>query len=622
MGHHQQRYSAAVMVDRRSVTEPFTPFAMHIDFGRLLASAGNRSAFAPCSVRVVCIDDSGFESAVSHALSEHFAWADEGEISWLIEDPRDVRYRVYFDSADRGPFPAPQKIALVGNGDTLRYNSGTADPLDVAIAVQMPVFVDWDGDGTLDLIQGSTYANTIGFPYHGTWFFRNIGSNADPLFDDFVRLKADGEYIDTQVFDAVDWDGDGLIDLIGKPYGRNEITVYRNTGRRDRNGLPLLTVTERVDLAELIGPGGQTGAGDVHLADLYGDGRWHLVACMRCLQDMSPLGHIFGPYYDNSILVFENSAPAGKSPRFGKPLPVTMPDGSPLSLKGGAQGCVADWNGDGVWDVLIGETKDCGQSMRLFRNEGTNETPHLVDAGLLAGGRYNIVSGRYYCTEAFRGFITMEKNCFFRCLEDVGEKPGNPVLRDSGPLRQINGRVSVGQYSYPCVTDWDGDGRCDLVGCGFDEKLAVFSPVDDSPNAPLVVKRIATLKMLDGSDFSRRTVYECIGRLWGITHAVCDWDGRGVWDVIIGTCESVWLFRNQGTKAEPAYAPGERMKLWGADIKHSVHSLRPWPIDWDRTGRVDLLVGSESGWFHLFRRPALAGERPAATIGKVEGSGS
>ena len=87
--------------------------------------------------------------------------------------------------------------------------------------------------------------------------------------------------------------------------------------------------------------------------------------------------------------------------------------------------------------------------------------------------------------------------------------------------------------------------------------------------------------------------------------------------MLIGTCESLWLFRNEGTNRDPRYAPGERMKLWGADIKHSVHSLRLWPIDWDRTGRVDLLVGSESGWFHLFRRPALVGKRPEATVGKV-----
>jgi len=100
---------------------------------------------------------------------------------------------------------------------------------------------DWDGDGKLDIIQGTTYANTLGFPYRGSWFFRNIGTNESPLYDDFIRLKVDEDFIDTQIFDAVDWDGDGRIDLVGKPYGRDEIHVYLSTGKKDRNGLPVLT---------------------------------------------------------------------------------------------------------------------------------------------------------------------------------------------------------------------------------------------------------------------------------------------------------------------------------------------------------------------------------------------
>ena len=116
--------------------------------------------------------------------------------------------------------------------------------------------------------------------------------------------------------------------------------------------------------------------------------------------------------------------------------------------------------------------------------------------------------------------------------------------------------------------------------------------------------------MADGGEFNAQVVYEFVGRSWGMQQAVCDWDGRGVWDVLIGTREMLLLFRNSGTNEEPAYAPGERMKLWGKPITHSVHNLRPCPVDWDGTGRIDLLVGSESGWFHLFRRPALDGMRP------------
>lgn len=65
---------------------------------------------------------------------------------------------------------------------------------------------------------------------------------------------------------------------------------------------------------------------------------------------------------------------------------------------------------------------------------------------------------------------------------------------------------------------------------------------------------------------------------------------------------------------------GELLKLWNQPIKYSVHSLRPCPVDWDGTGRIDLLVGSESGWFHLFRRPAIDGMRPRSMKGKIQRS--
>ncbi len=109
-----------------------------------------------------------------------------------------------------------------------------------------------------------------------------------------------------------------------------------------------------------------------------------------------------------------------------------------------------------------------------------------------------------------------------------------------------------------------------------------------------------------------------MGRPWGCQAVVCDWDDRGVWDVIVGTREMLILFRNAGTRSAPVYDPGERLALWGEPIQHSVHNLRPWPVDWDGTGRVDLVVGSESGWVHLLRRPALEGPRPAGHLGQAE----
>ena len=739
-----------IRVDMATVTAPFTPFSIALDFADLLAKQDLSGRFAKHSVVVTRIEEELRETPIAHAISEDFDWGDRGDVSWVIEEARQLEYYVYFDVEEKGPFHPAQQIALVGNGDVLRYNSGVAEPLDVGIPVQLPVFVDWDGDGILDMIQGTTYANTLGYPYHGTWFFRNIGSNERPLYDDFVRLQVDGEYMASQVFDTVDWNGNGLEDLVAKPYGKNEVHVYLNTGQRDGNGLPVLTRGEVIDFALLIGPGGQCGAGSIQLVDLYGDGRMHLMAVIRELQDRSQYGHIFGPYYDNGILIFENDQPLGQPPKFKNPYKLSLADGSPLRLKGGSGGAIGDWNGDGVWDLILIECVESEQRFRLFQNEGANAKPELVDVGLLGAGKYHAIGGRYYRNSSFTGFILLEKSWMFHYLEDVGGKPGPPVLRDRGYLLQRQARVSIGTYAWPYVCDWDGDGgrdivagsatgspfiieevgrsnppvyrprrilesagkpiwhtwgntlgqtggertegywnpaivdwdndglddliapvgishgklvdgkpvpdgrlffyknigrrdqpryaeaqeilledgsppmathvafpidwdsdgRCELVAFDFAGRLCVYSLKGRPHQDPLTLLPGIPLKMAEGGEFNAQVVYEFVGRPWGMQQAVCDWDGRGVWDVLIGTREMLLLFRNTGSNEEPAYAPGERMKLWDKPITHSVHNLRPCPVDWDGLGRMDLLVGSESGWFHLFRRPALDSMRP------------
>jgi hypothetical protein len=166
--------------------------------------------------------------------------------------------------------------------------------------------------------------------------------------------------------------------------------------------------------------------------------------------------------------------------------------------------------------------------------------------------------------------------------------------------------------------DWDGDGRGEIVAMDFEQRLCLYRLKSAPEVDPLILLPGEPLLMEDGSIFSAETVYEIIGRPWGMQHAVCDWRGAGLWDIIIGTREMMLLFRNVGTNENPRYAPGEKMRLLGEPIAHSIHSLRPFPVDWDETGRMDLVAGSESGWFHLFRRPALDGERPNITISPVE----
>ncbi len=751
-------FRVKVTANASDVAAPYTPFAVELDFAALLQSADSEGEFDRNSVLVTRIDGTDRQMPIAHSMSEWFAVRQCGDISWVIEQADQLEYYVYFDIAANGPYTPPAQIAAVGNGDALRGNTMQGEPVDVGIPCQAPVYLDLTGDGRLDMLIGSIYSNTVGFPYHCTFVFRNIGTNAKPLYEDFTRLHVDGDIPPVGVFAAVDWNGNGLIDLVAKPYMSNEVQVLLNTGQRDANGLPVYTKGEAIDLSDVTGPGGQCGLGSMQLVDLHGDGRLFLVGVGRELSDKSKYGHIFGPYYDNYVVVFENDSPAGAAPKFTKSYRLTDSEGEVLSVKGSCSGIICDWNQDGVWDVVLQETQDnsARQVMRLFRNEGSNTRPKLVDAGLLAGGEYLWPGLQYYDNECYKGFMALEKTDFFRYVEVTGVEDGMPVLCDRGYMHQLNGRVTVGQYSWPFVCDWDGDGGRDIVagscsgspfvieevgrqdppvykprrilesagepiwhtwcsafgqmggertegywepavvdwdGDGLPDLLApvgishgkfvdgevlpdgrlffyknigtrnqprygeaqevtladgspamaaaVAFPVDwdgdgtaelvafdmsdrlcvfklADPADPLTLLPGKPLMMADGTEFSAQKVYDLVGRMWSLNQTVCDWDNRGVWDVIIGTREAMFLFRNEGTNEQPAFADGEELELWGEPIKHSVHSLRPCAVDWDDTGRCDLLVGGESGWMYLFRRPVFDGARPESVIGDVQ----
>ena len=213
-------------------------------------------------------------------------------------------------------------------------------------SLAVPTVADWDNDGKLDIIAG----NSQGFLY----FFKNMGTNADPKFTVQKSLCANGNVIHVQpgykediqgpqearwgylcpkVFD---WNGDGKLDIITND-SRSRHMVYIGTSG---------PVTDRLESEHPL-----------YVNDLDLKGTW------RCRPGISQMdGYI--AYItlddDNELHLYSRIDDYNLQDR-GK---LFLEDGSLISASKAESGGtgrlkieIVDWDGDGIKDLILGTCK-------------------------------------------------------------------------------------------------------------------------------------------------------------------------------------------------------------------------------------------------------------------------
>jgi hypothetical protein len=153
--------------------------------------------------------------------------------------------------------------------------------------------------------------------------------------------------------------------------------------------------------------------------------------------------------------------------------------GRPINIGRASAVAVADWNGNGLPDLILGNID--GQVF-LVVNEGTARRPVFVKAE---------------------------------------------------PLRAANGPVTAGgKYAGPFVADWDGDGLADLLVGGGDGSVQFYRNNGDSKQpeleAPVTLISAAPLEELSRNlDNPPRSATR-------VKVSVADWNGDGLPDLIVG----------------------------------------------------------------------------------------
>ncbi len=463
--------------------------------------------------------------------------------------------------------------------------------------------LDWLGQGVLDLF--TVRATVEYFPRQVVDYslYRHPGVTGAP---EVVPLAGQTTYSEWPA-DLFDVNGDGKRDLLGSTRGLNEqslktcVVTWENTG---------------------------TAATPAFAEPA------------RCVYDTSPEGFAIptvakpwpgllvsrGSWLDQ--VDFVRGAFVSRGPLLARGLPVSFGGYSSVD--------VMDWDGDGDLDLVGGNETGFIQLVENTSARGrtmfqTARKIALTNGQAMYAGRWQFIQD----ADPERPFgqskpalvdwdgdgdldvIAGNNSNRLAYFENVGTRRAPRYA----PLRKLlhDGGEHFSFRAQPAPVDWNGDGLPDLVA-------GSSAGRDRNDGREIAVCLYVRYRAADGSWRLRAGVPFRLAN--GVElrtpipyhhgFAVADWDGDGRLDLFSNERSHVVWYRNVGTMAEPRFER-QMMRYYGTPLTVSHHETSVRAVDWDGDGRLDLVLGGESGWVYFFRRAGLmATAGPVVKMGGVE----
>lgn len=432
-------------------------------------------------------------------------------------------------------------------------------PIDV-YGAPSPNFVDFDGDGDLDLICGEFLDKLT--------YYENVGTRKHPVFAKgrYLKNKQGVIKMPLEMINPVafDWNNDGYVDLIvGQEDGR--VAFLKNTGIV-KNHMPVFKDPEFFhQKADDLKFGVLSTPFSV---DWDNDGNEDIIS-----------GNSAG-----NIAFIRNLG--GYLPKWAPPVLLTT-NGKPIRIMAGKNGSiqgpaeakwgyttlsVADWDGDGKKDLIV---NSIWGKVVWFKNVGTLHSPKLSEEQPVQ--------------------------------VDWPAQVPKPSWNWWNP--QKNDLVTEWRTT-PLAIDWNKDGLTDLVMLDHEGYLSFFERI--KKNGQFILKPGKRIfygapysgfniknEVTDSSKGSLRLNTGSSGSSGRRKFCITDWNGDGKADLLVNST-NVSLFKNEfiGKDSVVYSNEGELSK-----IKLAGHTSSPTIVDWNKDKIPDLLIGAEDGHFYYLLNP-------------------
>ncbi len=459
----------------------------------------------------------------------------------------------------------PATEANTGNMNSIPYNNPDAVMDLEAGAWVKPAVMDYDGDGYWDIVAGGT-----GIGYSGTYVFYGDKDSAETLLMSKADRVADSKnrLFATYLYDRTEEEGKYIYTYRDTVLFYDSAYAYSDfENTQYTNGVP--------HGADVQWPHAPSRDNARSLVDFDGDGVYDLIRAVDSWTEYGGLtGNAYtadGTWGDgddplHGFVMWAKNYGTNEAPSYAKTGTTICVNGdidTPIDTYGGAYPNFYDFDGDGDLDLICSNFVD---DILYYQNVGSATAPVYAEGVQVLQVELCMPATTVFDWDGDGDFDLLigeeDGRIGYYANTGVFAENGAPVFEPCRYFQTPADTLSVGMLNTPFSIDWDGDGDEDLFSgdsAGFFNYVQNLSIEEDrsltdpsfAPPVRLTDENGNVIRILAGREGSVQGPSE---EKWGYTViSMGDWDGDGDADILANSIwgKIVWLENRGSDAADP-----------------------------------------------------------------------